>query len=178
MAGAALVLAIALTMPSVQPPSPKDLSKQALPIVLTQNFKLSVNDGPVKEISLDNPVALFAGERAVITVPDGSVLKAEGPARLTLTPQGFHLASGFLTASVAKESKEFIGTTPHGQIIVLGTVFSCNSTAQKTIVKVIEGKVKVKPDQGPEKILKAGETAEMLGETADESETIPSIDSE
>lgn len=178
LAGAALILAIALTIPSLQAPSQKVLSKPPLPIVLTQNFKISVNNGPVKEVSLDNPIALFAGEKAEITVPDGSVLKAEGPARLNVTPRGFHLASGFLSASVAKESKEFVATTPHGKITVLGTIFSCNSTAQKTVVKVIEGKVKVKPDHGAEKILSVGETTEMLADTADVSETIPSIDSE
>lgn len=172
----ALVLTIALPLLRQHPPKPT-IVINSLPIALTQNFKISINGQAEKEVLLDNPVSLFAGETAQITIPDGSTLKVEGPARLNIAPRGFHLASGFLIATVCKGKGTFVASTPHGQIEVLGTVFSCNSTAQKTIVKVIEGKVKIKPEKEPERLLNAGETAQMHSE-AFYSETIPSIDSE
>lgn len=179
LGAAALLLIFSMTIPIIGDKIPDKISgKNSLPIVLTQNFSISVNRSEARSVSLDNPVSLFSGETAEITLPDSSILKVEGPARLTLAPRGFHLASGFLTATVSKGKGTFTGTTPHGQIEVLGTVFSCDSTAQKTVVKVIEGKVKVKPDKGSEKILTAGETAEMHNEASPDSETIPSIDSE
>jgi len=179
LGAAAFVLLLSMTLPVLRQKAPdQTVVRNSLPIVLTQNFKISVNGQAEKEVSLDNPVSLFAGEAAQITLPDASTLKVDGPARLSIAPRGFHLASGFLTASVCKGKGTFVATTPHGQIEVLGTVFSCDSTAQKTVVKVIEGKVKVKPDQGSEQVLSAGETAEMHNEVSTGSETIPSIDSE
>jgi hypothetical protein len=180
IAGASLILVIAMALPWFRQVPAVTRHHSELPIVLTQVFQMSVNGGEMKEVSLDNPISLFSGEAAEIRVPDGSILKVQGPARMSVAPRGFHLASGYLTASVTSSNKAFVATTAHGQIQVLGTVFSCDSTAQKTVVTVIEGKVKIKPDHGPEKILSAGETAEMRNgkENATDSETIPSVDSE
>ncbi|MEW6710587.1 MAG: FecR family protein [Candidatus Riflebacteria bacterium] len=177
LGAAALVMVFAVSFPMLNKDVPVE-PRNSLPIVLTQNFKISVNGGAVKDVSLDNPVSLLPGEKATITIPDGSSLQVEGPARLTIAPRGFHLTSGFLTASVVKNPQTFAASTPHGQIFVLGTVFSCDSTTHKTVVKVIEGRVKVKPDQGSEKVLSAGESVEMQADTVNASETIPSIDSE
>ncbi len=177
LGAAALILAFSVSFPMLNKDVPVK-PRNSLPIVLTQNFKISVNGEAKKEVSLDNPVSLQPGEKATITIPDGSSLKVEGPARLTIAPRGFHLTSGFLTASVVKNPQTFTASTPHGQIFVLGTVFSCDSTTHKTVVKVIEGRVKVKPDQGSEKVLSAGDSVEMQADAVNASETIPSIDSE
>ncbi|GAB4271484.1 MAG: hypothetical protein Kow0029_09230 [Candidatus Rifleibacteriota bacterium] len=180
-AGAAIILAFIAIVPKVHRPLPEKktyLSSDA--INSAQVFEISVNGNTAIKSSLDNPVSLFANETAEITIPDGSSLKVRGPARLAICPRGFHLIEGSLTAKVARGNTKFTGTTPHGKIEVLGTVFSCESTAQKTVVKVIEGKVKVIPDIGTAVTLTAGESTEMMTSDAvsSDSETIPSIDSE
>jgi uncharacterized cupin superfamily protein len=181
LAGAALLILVATFFPAFQnTPAHRPGFQNNLPIQLSQSFKISVNGKPFIEASLDNPISIFNGETAEIQVPDGSTLKVTGPARLNVAPRGFHLVSGTLIAKVAKHSTSFTGTTPHGTIEVLGTVYSCESTAHKTVVKVIEGKVRVTPDNGSAVILQAGETTEMSAGDAvsSDSETIPSINSE
>jgi hypothetical protein len=176
IATAAVVMFFAL---SFRPTSSGSVNKaDYLPIKLMQTFKMSVNAKPLIEVSIDSPVSLFEGETAQIIVPDGSKLKVSGPARLTVLPRGFHLISGSLVAEVTRSNSSFAASTPHGQIEVLGTIFSCISTSQKTTVKVIQGKVKVAPDNGSAVIITAGETAEMNSKKSSDSETIPSIDSE
>lgn len=181
-AGTALVLLLAAVSPIWQQSPGKDSPKPngAVQMTSAKSFKISVDGKPFTESSIDNPVSLFSGETASIKTPDGSLLKVKGPTRLNVTPRGFHLLSGSLVAEVVKDSTAFIGTTPHGQIEVLGTVFSCDSSAQKTIVKVFAGKVKVTPDCGLPVILKPGDFTEMTSNAAvsSGSETIPSIDSE
>jgi hypothetical protein len=154
--------------------------KPALPIQLSQGFRISVNKKPAQQVSMDNPVSLFKSEKAVITLPEGSRLKVQGPARLSISPRGFHLTRGALTAEVSKRPETFTGTTPHGKIEVLGTIFSCETTPNKTTVRVVQGKVKVIPDKGKHEILKAGDSTEMKNKKgiSAASETIPSIDSE
>lgn len=160
----------------VSPPE-VDLAETA---TRADSFMLALNGKEATQISLDNPVSVFAGETAEITVPDGSKLKVVGPARLTVAQRGFHLLQGRLQASVVKGAGEFIGTTPHGQIVVLGTVFICETDARKTLVEVVSGKVKVTADGSEPKLLSAGEKIEMCqsGAVSTETETIPAIDSE
>ncbi len=176
IATAAVVMFFALTFRPTGPGPVKN--PDYLPIKLMQTFKMSVNAKPLIEVSIDSPVSLFEGETAQIMVPDGSKLKVNGPARLSIMPRGFHLISGSLVAEVTRSNSSFTATTPHGKIEVLGTIFSCVSTSQKTTVKVIQGKVKVSPDKGSAVIIAAGETAEMNSKESSDSETIPSIDSE
>ena len=154
--------------------------KRTLPIQLSQGFRISVNNKPVQQVSMDNPVSLFKHEKAVITLPEGSRLRVQGPARLSISPRGFHLMRGILTAEVSKSPETFTGTTPHGKIKVLGTIFSCETSPDKTTVKVIQGKVKVIPDNAEPQILIAGDSTDMKNKKglSSASETIPSIDSE
>lgn len=143
------------------------------------SFTIALNSGALTEVSLDNPVSLFNGDSAVINVPDGSVLHVTGPARLNVCPRGFHLLQGQLKAEVVPGKGEFIATTPHGQITVLGTVFMVAADQRRTLVEVISGRVKVSGDSQTEMILNAGEKTEMYQPgISSETETIPAVDSE
>jgi uncharacterized cupin superfamily protein len=176
--GAAVILLVVIQFKTGSEINSKQ--KRTLPIQLSQGFRISVNNKPVQQVSMDNPVSLFESEKAVITLPEGSRLKVKGPARLSIAPRGFHLTKGTLTAEVSKSPQTFTGTTPHGKIEVLGTIFTCETSKEKTSVRVIQGKVKVIPDKGKTQILKAGDSTEMKSKknaTANKKD-IPSIDSE
>lgn len=143
------------------------------------SFMITLNSGTPTQVSLDNPVSLFNGDSAVINVPDGSTLHVTGPARLNVCPRGFHLLQGQLKAEVIAGKGEFIATTPHGQITVLGTVFTVVTDQRRTLVEVISGRVKVAGDNHTETILNAGEKTEMYQPgISSETETIPAVDSE
>ena len=144
------------------------------------SFALVVNGGESHQVSMDNPVALFANDSGEITLPDQSRLLVKGPARLTLAPRGFHLLQGHVRAEVARGTDEFVATTPHGIITVLGTVFVCESHSRYTTVEVLSGKVRVSSDHAPATVLGPGEKSRMGQQTANtsETETIPSLDSE
>lgn len=144
------------------------------------SFTLALNGGKPEQVSLDNPVALFANDSGEITLPDQSRLLVKGPARLTLAPRGFHLLQGHVRAAVARGSEEFAATTPHGIITVLGTVFVCETHSRFTTVEVLSGKVRVSSDNAPEIILGPGEKSRMGQQTAGSTETgtIPSLDRE
>ncbi len=144
------------------------------------SFMMVVNGGVPTQVSLDNPVSLFAEETATVTVPDGSTLQVNGPARLNILPRGFHLVQGRLQAEVVKGQGEFTGTTPHGQITVLGTVFKVETDQRKTLVEVISGRVRVQADGQQATILADGEKTELHQpeNISTQTETIPAVDSE
>ncbi|MBU1108252.1 MAG: FecR family protein [Candidatus Riflebacteria bacterium] len=143
-------------------------------------FTLSLNGGESQQVSMDNPVALFANDSGEITLPDRSRLLVKGPARLTLAPRGFHLLQGHVRAEVTRGMGEFVATTPHGIVTVLGTVFVCESYSRYTTVEVLSGKVRVSSDHAPATVLGPGEKSRMGQQKASssETETIPSLDSE
>lgn len=143
-------------------------------------FYLKLNGGETREVSIDNPVALFANDSGEIILPDKSRLLVTGPARLTIAPRGFHLLQGCVRAEIARGNGEFTATTPHGIITVLGTVFVCESHSRFTTVEVLKGKVRVSSDNATAIILGAGEKSRMGQQTtgAPETGTIPSLDSE
>lgn len=142
-------------------------------------FMMTLNSGAPTQVSLDNPVSLFNGDTAVINVPDGSTLHVTGPARLNVFPRGFHLLQGQIKAEVVSGKGEFIATTPHGQITVLGTVFTVVTDQRRTLVEVASGRVRVSGDNHAETILNAGEKTEMYQPgISSETETIPAVDSE
>jgi hypothetical protein len=177
LAGAAFLVLFAM-FSSPRMPVSLDHSDTPLPIKLVQTFKMTINEGPKIDKSMDAPVTLDSDQIAEIIVPDGSTLTVSGPAKLNVFPRGFHLIEGNLIAKVTKSRKDFKATTPHGKISVLGTIFSCDTTSRRTTVKVLQGKVRVTPDQGQSIILTAGESTEMQNKIITDSETIPSIDSE
>ncbi len=151
------------------------------PVISTAptSFMITLNSGAPTQVSLDNPVSLFNGDSAVVNVPDGSTLHVTGPARLNVCPRGFHLLQGHLKAEVVAGKGEFIATTPHGQITVLGTVFTVAADQRRTLVEVISGRVRVSGDNHAETILNAGEKTEMYQPgISSETETIPAVDSE
>jgi hypothetical protein len=181
LAFAIILVALATTLyqPTTVIAPPTD-SPQIASLPAQQSFKLSLNGGEPREVSLDNPVALFANDSGEITLPDQSRLLVSGPARLTLAPRGFHLLQGQVRAEVARGTEEFSATTPHGIITVLGTVFVCETHSRFTTVEVLSGKVRVSSDHAPAVILGPGEKSRMgqqaVGST--ETGTIPSLDSE
>jgi len=180
----AFIVILAALLTSLQQPakviSPPADSTQIASLPAQHSFKLSLNGGESREVSLDNPVALFAGDSGIITLPDRSRLLVSGPARLTLAPRGFHLLQGQVRAEVARGTEEFSATTPHGIITVLGTVFVCETHARFTTVEVLSGKVRVSSDHAPAVILGPGEKSRMGQQTVGSTETgtIPSLDSE
>ncbi len=142
-------------------------------------YKITVNENPELEISVDNPVTLFDNEIASIEFPDGSKAQLSGPARITILNRGFHLVQGDLFIKVKKLPAEFRGSTPHADITVLGTSFRCIANRQKTVVFVDTGKVRVTSSTGTEKILSAGESTEALKDkTESETDSIAPIDTE
>lgn len=179
----ALALIVFIAVSSTTPPQPGIIGKPTdhqTTAMLPAVFRLSLNNGPANEVSLDNPVSLEQNETAIVTVPDGSTLKVSGPARLNVLPRGFHLAQGHLQAEVIPGLGEFKGSTPHGQITVLGTVFTVDVEPRHTQVAVVSGRVKVQADGQAAVVLAAGEKTEIR-QTADvstQTETIPPVDSE
>ena len=160
--------------------SPPGITPQITSLPAQHSFTLTVNGGERREVSLDSPVALFAGDSGEITLPDRSRLLVSGPARLTLAPRGFHLLQGQVKAEVARGTEEFSATTPHGIITVLGTVFVCETQSRFTTVEVLSGKVRVSSDNAPAVILGPGEKSRMGQQPVSSTETgtIPSLDSE
>ncbi len=178
-----VVIAVALVATLVQSPAvvpPPGTSPQIASLPSQYSFTFSLNGGEPREVSLDNPVALFANDSGEITLPDRSRLLVNGPARLTLAQRGFHLLQGHVRAEVAKGTEEFSATTPHGIITVLGTVFVCETHSRFTTVEVLSGKVRVSSDHAPAVILGPGEKSRMGQQTVGSTETgtIPSLDSE
>jgi hypothetical protein len=159
--GAALAGAFLVLMLSNNPHIPKSVNTTINPANSTslsnKCFQIAINNENNKTISLDNPVSIFEKETALITIPDGSKIKAVGPARLSIMERGFHILNGKIEVSVVPGKKKFVGTTPHGQITVLGTVFSCDVTSDKSDIFVTKGKVRVDPDNGKSQILTAGQ---------------------
>ncbi|GEM_PF-966472 len=178
-----VVIAVALFTALYQPPGitlPPAGAPHVASLPAQHSFTLSLNGGEPHEVSLDNPVALFANDSGEITLPDRSRLLVSGPARLTLAPRGFHLLQGHVRAEVAKGTEEFSATTPHGIITVLGTVFICETQSRFTTVEVLSGKVRVSSDNAPAVILGPGEKSRMGQQTVGSTETgtIPSLESE
>ncbi len=166
--GAALTGAFLILMLSNSPDIPKKRDLVVNPSnrfasLSNKSFLITVNEEKEKTISLDNPVSLFKNDTALITIPDGSKIKAVGPARLSISERGFHILNGKIEVSVVPGPKKFIGTTPHGQITVLGTVFNCNVTSEKSEISVSRGKVQVQPDCGKTQILTAGQKTTISG---------------
>ena len=174
------VLGIVLIYQNHSPVERVPVSTQQPAISATPtSFTIALNSGAPTQVSLDNPVSLFNGDSAVINVPDGSTLRVTGPARLNVCPRGFHLLQGQLKAEVVSGKGEFIATTPHGQITVLGTVFTVATDQRHTLVEVSSGRVRVSGDNHAETILNAGEKTEMYQPgISSETETIPAVDSE
>ena len=179
----ALALVFIIAVSSINYPQPDLISKPAnnsTNSMVSTVFRLSLNNGAANEVSLDNPVSLEPNETAIVTVPDGSILRVSGPARLNVLPRGFHLAQGHLQAEVIRVPGEFIGTTPHGQITVLGTVFTVDVETRHTLVAVVSGRVKVESDGQTAVVLAAGEKTKIQqsADVSTQTETIPAVDSE
>ncbi len=174
------VLGIILIYQNFNPATPGPAAPpQAVISTAPTSFMIALNAGTPTQVSLDNPISLFKGDSAVINVPDGSTLHVTGPARLNVCPRGFHLLQGQIKAEVVAGKGEFVATTPHGQITVLGTVFTVTTDQRRTLVEVTSGRVRVSGDNHTETVLNAGEKTEMYQPgISSETEIIPAVDSE
>jgi hypothetical protein len=181
LSGVAVLMIAVISLIVTRPPTVVDPPAPVLVTARTPTtFKMVINGKAPTQVSLDNPVSLFADESAAITIPDGSTLQVSGPARLNILPRGFHLVQGRLQADVAKGGGEFICSTPHGQITVLGTVFKVETDQRKTLVEVVSGRVRVQADGQAPIILEAGAHTELHHpeSISTQTETIPAVDSE
>lgn len=174
------VLGIALIYQNFNPAHPRPAAPpQTVISTAPTSFMIALNSSTPTQVSLDNPISLFNGDSAVINVPDGSTLHVTGPARLNVCPRGFHLLQGQIKAEVVAGKGEFVATTPHGQITVLGTVFTVTTDQRRTLVEVTSGRVRVSGDNHTETVLNAGEKTEMYQPgISSETEIIPAVDSE
>lgn len=179
LAGAVTVLLLISSQPTAT--RPEAIVKPIIvSAVESSSFEISVNGKKPATISMDSLVSLFDKETAVIKLADKSEILVEGPARLTVQPRGFHLLAGKVTATVEPDSTPFIATTMHVKIQVLGTIFTCETTASTSNVTVKRGSVKLIANNGSEKILHAGETAQFISDLdpASKTEGIPLISKE
>ncbi|HQB81994.1 MAG TPA: FecR family protein [Candidatus Rifleibacterium sp.] len=174
------VIGIALIYQNFNPGTPGPAAPpQTVISTAPTSFMIALNSSTPTQVSLDNPISLFNGDSAVINVPDGSTLHVTGPARLNVCPRGFHLLQGQIKAEVVAGKGEFVATTPHGQITVLGTVFTVTTDQRRTLVEVTSGRVRVSGDNHTETVLNAGEKTEMYQPgISSETEIIPAVDSE
>lgn len=174
------VILIGMALLLLKPGNAPQSTPGNTPLTSQQFCTISVNGGEKRQVSLDNPIALFANESGEVTLPDHSRLLLTGPVRLTVASRGFHLVHGYVKAEVARGSEEFSATTPHGIITVLGTVFVCDTNSRFTTVEVLSGKVRVSSDDAPAVVLGPGDKTRMGHQTvgSPETGTIPSLDSE
>ncbi|MBF0499059.1 MAG: FecR domain-containing protein [Candidatus Riflebacteria bacterium] len=120
--------------------------------------------GNTQQIPLNQPLEINDGY-ALVVAPDGSRLEAEGKTFLRVGERGFELSFGKITATVKPSSQNFKAVTPHGQIEVLGTIFSCIVNENNSLVTVVSGKVKVTPNGQLSRTLVAGGTIDMVSST-------------
>ena len=125
-------------------------------------FELAKGASPAVECLFDQFLHLGAGEKAQARLPDGSLLDLQGPLDARVLVRGFRIETGTIRATVQPGEKPFIGKTLHGDIRVLGTIFTCHSEKEKTEVTVEQGKVEITPRQGPVRVLVAGESGCMI----------------
>jgi hypothetical protein len=103
----------------------------------------------------------LAQGQAVLHGPNRTRLHVQGPVAITPDEHGFILHSGQVRAEVTPGQTTYTGTTPHGTVEVLGTIFECVVGESATKVSVISGKVKVLPFGGEAVILETDQTTEM-----------------
>ncbi|MBF0502866.1 MAG: FecR domain-containing protein [Candidatus Riflebacteria bacterium] len=149
------------------------------PGISPNTYLITSTYGISSSAPLDQPFILASGS-ARLTAPDGSIFEAVAPIDMSVASRGFHLTNGILIASVQPGKIPFIGTTPHGNIEVLGTVFKVRVNRENSIVSVISGKVQVTPFDGVGKTFIANQSTAMvdsykapIGST---TKFVPSID--
>jgi hypothetical protein len=138
----------------------KPLKLASIQLQDSAEYKI-IKNNEVKLIPLDNPISLFDGERIDLELPDGSEASLAGPARISICQRGFHLIQGELFIQVKKADKPFKASTPHCEIEVLGTSFSCKVNAKETQINVKTGAVAVTSNEGTTNVLKAGDSAQI-----------------
>ncbi len=97
-----------------------------------------------RRIPAGGKVRVPAGTTSVLHLADGSQIRIDGPAGLTVqTAHRLHCERGRLTASVVPRAagSAWSLTTPHARCRVLGTVFELTVDAEGTVLTVTEGTV-------------------------------------
>lgn len=114
---------------------------------------------PAPEPSVEPSPAPAPGVRlSEITLPTGDVLHASEGAdwavRALETERRLAVDAGAVLFDVApREGERFVVRTPHGQVEVLGTIFSVTVEGGRTVVRVYEGRV----------LVRFGDTFRILG---------------
>ena len=94
--------------------------------------------------------------------PDGSRLVfSHAPAPIIATGS-CRIAAGTVEAEIVPGGAGFRVETPHGSVVVTGTVFRVTVRPERTEVQVSRGSVRIQPLGSPAKLLVAGESADML----------------
>ncbi|NQZ60207.1 MAG: FecR domain-containing protein [Lentisphaeraceae bacterium] len=103
-----------------------------------------------------------AGETRRFTLPSGAQVTLLGPVKYRLM-QGnqFYLDSGVLRAKVPEKAKGFTVFTANGKIVDLGTEFSINALEERSLVKVLQGKVELKNKSDVKLSLSRGQSSAM-----------------
>jgi transmembrane sensor len=133
-------------------------------------------------LSLDSPapdysaeMATAVGERRQVELPDGTTIELGVNSRLSVNFQGeqrnVHLAYGEAFFQVAHNQQRPFNVTSNGhKITVVGTAFNVNARSDVTKVLLVEGAVRIDPDNADSLLLKPGEQTQF---SADQPPTSP-----
>ena len=134
-----------------------------------------LRNGRSERISPDGPVRIgddiFATTRASFRLRDGSLVKLDRGARMTLEPRGrgervrLKLDDGRAFMRVARARGRFMVTGLHGHAEALGTVFGVTAGRSAMDVSVLKGAVAVRAADA-ELLLSDGQSAQAPGEGA------------
>lgn len=161
VAAAVLALVVVLVVAVPGKPSPSPSPGLA---VLVQTTGTVAADDQVVNIGADLP----AGARieaveglAVLRLADGTEVDlGEGTTLVLDSPDRLRLRTGLVTCRVAAQGAgRFIIDAPFAEAAVVGTVFSVEAGRDETLVQVDEGRVRVRPRAGGERVLGAGDKA-------------------
>ncbi|MBV7536857.1 FecR domain-containing protein [Duganella sp. sic0402] len=147
--------AAAAAQPLSAPAAPRWNRRTWLSSALAAGAVLAVGAGYGWQRWLDLPsytiaVATAPGEIRVLDLPDGSSVTLNHTSKLTVRYSGrrraLTLDSGEAFFKVAHdETRPFTVDSGASQVKVLGTIFNLRTSAPQTVVKVLEGRVEVRP---------------------------------
>lgn len=120
-------------------------------------------------VSAPTSLEVPRGARARIELLDGSTVEVSEDTHLDLTGEAIELARGEVDLSIQPQQKGFRVVTRNTVVTVLGTRYQVSFDGE-TRVHVDRGRVEVRPDAGPARVLTAGQEARVAesGRFADE----------
>ena len=126
---------------------------------------------------LDQFKALF-GDKALVLKSGAKVELRQGAEYKILGDNALQLDSGGMLATVPKKAVGFTVKTPQGTIVDLSTKFDVQTIADKTIVKVLEGKVEVAKNEGDGLVIYGGESSTISSGGSEPSIDTPALKAE